>query len=142
MAWLPKAVGVGGAGGHGDGDVSEGDGRIAGLVMMAPAARNLADLMAEQLEYLANLDGHVGETESEQIREVKAAVDKIKSGALREGEMVLGAPKAYWDDLENDPVKSPKGSPCPSSSFRESGIIRLPWWIWGSGQRPCPAWQM
>jgi dienelactone hydrolase len=110
----PKAVGVGGAGGHGDGDVSEGDGRIAGLVMMAPAARNLADLMAEQLEYLANLDGHVGETESEQIREVKAAVDKIKSGALREGEMVLGAPKAYWDDLEaHDPVEIAKGLTLP-----------------------------
>ncbi len=86
-------------GGSSPGSDSQTDTRIAGLVMMAPTARNLADLMVEQLEYLANLDGNVDESESAQIQEAKAGVEKIKSGNMTEGEVVLGAPKAYWDDL-------------------------------------------
>ncbi len=72
---------------------------IAGLVMMAPASRNLIDLIPEQIEYLANLDGNVDESESKQIQEVRTAVEKIKSEKLAEGEIILGAPKLYWDDL-------------------------------------------
>ena len=72
---------------------------IAGLVMMAATSRNLVDLIPEQIQYLANLDGTVDEKESKQIQEVRAAVEKIKSGRMAEGEMVLGAPQLYWDDL-------------------------------------------
>jgi dienelactone hydrolase len=80
--------------------VSGSDGAsIAGLVMMAATSRNLVDLIPEQIEYLAGLDGHVDDAESAQIQEVKAAVERIKSGKIAEGEMVLGAPKSYWDDL-------------------------------------------
>ncbi|HHY12495.1 MAG TPA: alpha/beta fold hydrolase [Firmicutes bacterium] len=97
--------GVGAAGDGASGSGSEADTeadadtRIAGLVMMAATSRNLVDLIPEQIEYLANLDGHVDETESQQIQEAKAAVERIKSGKMAEGEMVFGAPKAYWDDL-------------------------------------------
>ncbi|MGI6251788.1 MAG: alpha/beta fold hydrolase [Anaerolineaceae bacterium] len=79
--------------------IAEASIRIAGLVMMAPTSRNLVDLIPEQIEYLANLDGNVDESESKQIQEVRAAVETINSGRLKEGEMVLGAPKSYWDDL-------------------------------------------
>lgn len=88
---------------------ADADTSIAGLVMMAPTARNLADLMVEQMEYLANLDGQIDEKEAAQIQEARAAADKIKSGSLKEGEVTLGAPKAYWDDLSaHDPVEIAK----------------------------------
>lgn len=82
---------------------------IAGLVMMAAASRNLVDLIPEQIEYLANLDGTVDEGELKQIQEVKTAVERIKSGTMAEGEMVLGAPRSYWDDLaSHDQVETAK----------------------------------
>lgn len=88
---------------------ADADTSIVGLVMMAPTARNLADLMVEQMEYLANLDGQIDEKEAAQIQEARAAADKIKSGSLKEGEVALGAPKAYWDDLSaHDPVEIAK----------------------------------
>ena len=67
--------------------------------MMAPTSRNLLDVIIEQVEYLAALDGNVDADEAESINEVRASVEKIKSGKLAEGEFALGAPKAYWDDL-------------------------------------------
>lgn len=88
--------------------------RIAGFVMMAATSRNLVDLIPEQIEYLANLDGEVDESESQQIQEVKAAAERIKSGKMAEGEMVLGAPKSYWDDLAaHNQVEIAKGLNLP-----------------------------
>ena len=77
----------------------ESDTSIAGLAMMAPISRNLLDVIIEQVEYLAALDGNVDADEAESINEVRVSVEKIKSGKLAEGEFALGAPKAYWDDL-------------------------------------------
>ncbi len=73
--------------------------RIAGIVMLAPASRSILDLIVEQVEYIAQLDGTIDETESRQIQAIKADVEKIRSGKLREGELALNAPKSYWDDL-------------------------------------------
>ncbi len=67
--------------------------------MMAPNARALTDLVLEQYDYLAKLDGQVSAEEAAQIDEVRAAVTRIKEGSVQPGEVVLGAGKAYWDDL-------------------------------------------
>jgi len=73
--------------------------RIAGIVMLAPASRDLLDLIVEQVEYVAGLDGTISEAESRGIEAIKAEIQKIRSGKLREGELALNAPKSYWDDL-------------------------------------------
>lgn len=73
--------------------------RIAGIVMLAPASRDLLDLIVEQVEYIAGLDATISEAESRAIEATKAEVQKIRSGQLREGELALNAPKSYWDDL-------------------------------------------
>lgn len=77
----------------------------AGLIMMAPYARPLTDLVLEQCEYLVGLDGQISAEEAAQLEQVRADVTKIKEGSLEPGELVLGACKAYWDDLlAYDPV--------------------------------------
>lgn len=119
---------------------ADADTSIAGLVMMAPTARNLADLMVEQMEYLANLDGQIDEKEAAQIQEARAAADKIKSGSLKEGEVAPGhlrligttcLPMIRW--------RLPSTSTCLSLSSKARGTTRSPWWTWRSGNRPCLA---
>lgn len=73
--------------------------KVAGVIMLAGNARSLLDLLPEQFEYLAKLDGKVDASEQGQIEGVKQAVEKIKSGSLSPSEILLGAGKAYWDDL-------------------------------------------
>jgi len=69
----------------------------AGYVIMAGSVSYLEDLMVEQIEYLANLDGNVTEEEEKYISETKAAVEKIKNlDELEPGEMILNAHKEYW----------------------------------------------
>lgn len=74
--------------------------RIAGIVMLAPASRDLLDVILGQVEYLAGLDGTISEAESSQLEATRAEVRKIRSGQLREGEWALNAPRSYWEDLE------------------------------------------
>lgn len=81
----------------------------AGLIMLAPSARPVIDLIVEQYRYLAELDGRLSDEESSQLEEVEAAVKKIREGTMKPGEMILGAGKAYWDDLlAYDPVSKAK----------------------------------
>jgi hypothetical protein len=82
--------------------------------MMAAPARNLLDLAVDQAQYLANLDGNADSDEMARIREIKEAAEKIKSGAVGDGEIVLGAYKAYWEDLlAYDQVKTAQGLSLP-----------------------------
>jgi dienelactone hydrolase len=86
----------------------------AGLIMMAPNARPVTDLILEQYRYLAELDGQVSEEEAAQLDEVGESVSKIREGSIGPGEMVLGAGKAYWDDLlAYDPVAVAKNLSLP-----------------------------
>jgi hypothetical protein len=64
---------------------------------MAGNVSYLEDIMVEQIEYLANLDGNVTEEEEKYISETKTAVEKIKNlDELDPGEMILNAHKEYW----------------------------------------------
>lgn len=71
---------------------------LAGLILMAAASRDLLDIIPEQIEYLASLSG-TGDDGAAQVREVLEAVRRIREGEVKPGEMVLGAPLSYWDDL-------------------------------------------
>lgn len=83
--------------------------KIAGLVMLAPNARSIADLIVEQVEYIASLDGKVDDNEAAYLQQMKAELAKVREGKVQEGEIVLGGPKAYWADLTAyDPVATAK----------------------------------
>ena len=75
------------------------EGRVAGLILMAGDAGHLEDAFLEQIEYLVNLDGVIDENEAALLEETRETVTKIKELDIAEGEMVLGAGRAYWEDL-------------------------------------------
>ena len=79
--------------------IGASDSRIAGLVILAGPTRKFEDIYLEQIKYLALLDGKIDDTEAAQIKAAEADVQKIKTLDIKPGEVVLGAGKAYWQDL-------------------------------------------
>jgi len=87
---------------------------INGLIIMAGNSGDFLDLILTQYKYLAELDGTITEEEQKQIDAVKNAVEKIRSGEIKEGEFLLGAGKAYWEDLLSyKPVETAKSLEMP-----------------------------
>ena len=74
---------------------------ISKIILLAPPARPLIDLIYNQTIYLAELDGIVTEQESLAIQEVEIAIEKIKSMNFSDNEMIFSAYKAYWEYLNN-----------------------------------------
>lgn len=109
----------------------------AGLVMMAPNARPLLDILIDQYEYLASLDGEVTENESSELQKVRSDVAKIKEDKVQAGEVVLGGTKAYWDDLTAyDPVSTAKSLDLPMlilQGERDYQVTMEDFGIWKDG---------
>jgi len=85
------------------------DAKLAGLIVMAGAAKPIEDLMLEQVAYIAGLDGVNSGEEKRQIADLREQVAKVK--ALQPGATgsVLGAPASYWLDLRGyDPPEAAK----------------------------------
>ena len=74
---------------------------IAGLILLAAPARALEDLILDQTEYLANLDGSVDTNETQALELIETQVQKIKTLDIEPDELVLGVYKAYWLSLHN-----------------------------------------
>ena len=90
------------------------DSRLAGLILLAAIARPLPDLLLEQSEYLAALDGKVDETEAKQLEELRQQMERVKALDFKEGEVILGTARAYWADLlAYDPVGTAKALTMP-----------------------------
>ncbi len=84
------------------------DPKLAGLISLAGAARPLEDLMVEQNQYLATLQGNPPGAQ-EHIDKLKAEAQRaktLKADTLNApGEVLLGAPPSYWIDLQGyDPA--------------------------------------
>ncbi len=83
---------------------------LAGLVIVAGAARPLEDLILEQHTYLAQRDGTVTAQERAELDRVAEQVASIKDPALSSStpaEELLGVPASYWLDLRGyDPAAS------------------------------------
>jgi dienelactone hydrolase len=79
--------------------IGQRDPQLAGLIVMAGAARPIEDLILEQVSYIAAADGTVTDDEQKQIESLRGEVAKVK--ALKPGDTgtALGAPASYWLDL-------------------------------------------
>ncbi|HKE60194.1 MAG TPA: alpha/beta fold hydrolase [Pyrinomonadaceae bacterium] len=88
------------------------DPNISGLISLAGATGNFADVIPEQMNYLASLDGTISSEEQARIDDAKAQANKIKSlkpSDLGSKTLYFGAPAAYWLDLlDYDPPASAK----------------------------------
>ena len=74
--------------------------KIAGLIMLAAAARPVYELVDEQVPYIAQLDGHVDEAEQRRIEETHAIVGKLRDGTWGPTDSLLGVPAEYWAKLD------------------------------------------
>ena len=85
---------------------------LAGLIIMAGAARPLEVLMLEQMTYLAGIDGEVTDYEKENLAEVEKHVARIQDPKLdpqTPPDQLLGVSAAYWLDLQGyQPVEVAK----------------------------------
>ncbi len=79
---------------------------LGGIVILAGAARSIVEVVPEQIEYLARLDGALSAEESAQLESVRKSAALIHAGKLDEvKEPLLGAPSAYWALLDKlDPA--------------------------------------
>ncbi|HLH86872.1 MAG TPA: alpha/beta fold hydrolase [Xanthobacteraceae bacterium] len=80
--------------------VAKDDADVAGIVLLAAAARPLADIIVEQSEYLASLDGAPNAQTQAKIDALKATAaraDAVKPGD--NGAPIMNLPRSYWADL-------------------------------------------
>jgi len=79
------------------------DAKLAGAIILAGSTRPLHEVMIEQTEYIAGLDGETSAAEKKQIEAVRLQAKKVeelkKSGRAESDASILGAPPAYWLDI-------------------------------------------
>ncbi|KJS84278.1 MAG: hypothetical protein JM58_11290 [Peptococcaceae bacterium BICA1-8] len=76
---------------------------IAGLIIMAGAARPLEDLIVEQMTYIAELDGTISDSEKANLAEAERLALKVKDLSLdpdTPASELMGVPAEYWLDLQ------------------------------------------
>ncbi len=89
------------------------DKRISGLILLAAPTRHIEDLFLEQMKYLTSLYQTVDENDTSLV-EIENLVTKIKTLNISDTEIVLGAPRSYWRDLQTyDPVSTAKNLNIP-----------------------------
>jgi fermentation-respiration switch protein FrsA (DUF1100 family) len=82
---------------------------IAGFIIMAGATRPLEDLISEQFTYIFNLDQKISDEEQQQLSDLQAQIEIVKSDRLTAAtpaaDLPLGLPASYWLDLRHyDPA--------------------------------------
>jgi dienelactone hydrolase len=85
------------------------DPRLAGLIVLAGAAKPLEDILLQQVAYLDAADGTVTDAEKSRFESLKAEIARVK--ALKPGDTgtALGIPDSYWLDLRGyDPPAAAK----------------------------------
>jgi dienelactone hydrolase len=87
--------------------IGQRDPHLAGLIVMAGAARPLEDIILEQVAYLAGTTPDAAA--KQQIESLRAEVAKVKALKPGDTDAVLGAPASYWLDLRGyDPPAAAK----------------------------------
>jgi dienelactone hydrolase len=74
--------------------------RVRGIGVLAGSARPITELVVEQVEYLAQLDGARSPEEESQLEATVALMKKARDPSTPAGESILGAFPAYWRALD------------------------------------------
>jgi dienelactone hydrolase len=87
--------------------IGTADPTIAGLIVLAGAARPLEEAIVAQTRYLTMADGTISPEERQAIEQATAIANSVRALTPEEassGRMIAGAPASYWLDLrEYDP---------------------------------------
>ena len=93
------------------------DPSIAGLIVLAGAARPLEEAIVAQMRYLAAADGTISPEEQQGIDEAAALGERVRALKTEDGKsgrMISGAPASYWLDLRGyDPPAAAKAVKSP-----------------------------
>ncbi|MHC4398673.1 MAG: alpha/beta hydrolase [Planctomycetota bacterium] len=85
---------------------------IAGFVVLAGNTRPLEDLVLDQSNFFASLDGEVSDDEAAKLSQLEEHVARVKAPGLTASTPaaeLLGIPVAYWLDLRGyDPAEAAK----------------------------------
>ena len=86
-----------------------------GYIMMAAPVTNMADLIIEQVNYLANLDGTVTEEEKTQVEGMTNEFKMLDDlDSMPEDQLFYGGYKAYWESILNyDPISTAESISAP-----------------------------
>jgi hypothetical protein len=89
--------------------IAEGDGQIAGIIIMAGSTRPLGQIVVDQIKYLSTLSGPVGDGAKKQIEAAQKFAKDYDSPTLKPGETVsmlgIPTPASYVLDLRSyDPA--------------------------------------
>lgn len=90
--------------------VAEEDGRLAGVILLAAAARDVFDVLEEQLSYIASLPGPKQAANQKLHEEIRRAIGDYRAGRSGEDTPVLGVPISYWNDINKLEVSSPQAA--------------------------------
>jgi len=90
--------------------IAQRDSNLAGIIMLAPAARPLHELVGDQLEYIAQVDGTVTTAEERQIQSAQQTIKRLTNGTWKQKDVLLGTPASYWAGLSvMKPVETAQG---------------------------------
>jgi hypothetical protein len=86
---------------------------VSAIAILAGNTRGVAEMMIEQLQYIASVDKEQAAAMPAALEQVKTAAARIaelqKGAPAKPGEMVLGAGAAYWIDIAKyDPLATAK----------------------------------
>jgi dienelactone hydrolase len=94
--------------------IGQRDPRLAGLIVMAGAAKPLEDIILEQVAYIDATDGVVTDQEKSQLESLRAEVARVKALKPDATGTALGAPVSYWLDLRGyNPPEAAKALKAP-----------------------------
>jgi hypothetical protein len=80
--------------------IARRDGKVAGLVILAGAARSFSTLVRDQMATIRELPENAAPETQEQIDSVMAVLDRYRAGALPDTATFLGSPVAYARELD------------------------------------------
>lgn len=89
--------------------IGKADKKIAGFIILSGATRPVEEMIVEQSNYLASLDGTISEEEKKRIesfKEFAAQVKNLKPEDASTSRIYFGAPASYYLDLRdyNPPI--------------------------------------
>ncbi len=90
--------------------VAQEDGKVAGVILLAAAARDAFDVLEEQLSYIASLPGPKQAPNQKLRDEIRRAIADYRAGDIGDDTPVLGVPISYWNDTNKLEISSPEAA--------------------------------
>ena len=114
---------------------------VAGVVCLAGTPRHLTELIVDQTEFMATIDGHCTADDRAEFDEIAAAAERIRAGDVESGEWLVDHPASYWRFWnEYDPAATLRSSSVPTRIVhfgRDVQVTRADLAVWTRAVGDC-----